>query len=185
MQLVPHRSTCPSIHNTCARRPHFAALKMAPRQNIPLREILYQLSPYQQDVIRQTFTNAPKTFLRFFKEVCAAVASGRRNHRPDFPLVPLCRRVWALRPLAYYSLALRGKCSAAIFTAPARVDGTGPATCQPEAACIRTGYSLSNSYYASTMDIPEPLTTGIPSTKCTRSASRSATKGAGSAYQLM
>ncbi|KAG2440251.1 hypothetical protein HXX76_004363 [Chlamydomonas incerta] len=48
---------------------------MAPRQNIPLREILYQLSPYQQDVIRQTFTNAPKTFLRFFKEKGVGLAT--------------------------------------------------------------------------------------------------------------
>lgn len=42
---------------------------MAPRQPIPVREILYQLSPYQQDVIKQTFYNAPKTFLKFWKEV--------------------------------------------------------------------------------------------------------------------
>ncbi|GLC42694.1 hypothetical protein PLESTB_001128100 [Pleodorina starrii] len=41
---------------------------MAPRQSIPIREILYQLSPYQQDVLKQTFYNAPKTFLRFCKE---------------------------------------------------------------------------------------------------------------------
>ncbi|KAG2489875.1 hypothetical protein HYH03_011677 [Edaphochlamys debaryana] len=41
---------------------------MAPRQSIPIREILYQLSPYQQDIIRQSFTNAPKTFLHFVKE---------------------------------------------------------------------------------------------------------------------
>lgn len=42
---------------------------MAPRQPIPVREILYQLSPYQQDVIKQTIYNAPKTFLKFWKEV--------------------------------------------------------------------------------------------------------------------
>ncbi|PNH01795.1 hypothetical protein TSOC_012276 [Tetrabaena socialis] len=41
---------------------------MAPRQNIPLREILYQLSPYQQSVIKQSFFNAPKTFMHFVEE---------------------------------------------------------------------------------------------------------------------
>lgn len=48
---------------------------MAPRQPIPIREILYQLSPYQQDVIKQTFYNAPKTFLKFVQEVGGAVRS--------------------------------------------------------------------------------------------------------------
>ncbi|KXZ48700.1 hypothetical protein GPECTOR_26g603 [Gonium pectorale] len=41
---------------------------MAPRQNIPIREILYQLSPYQQDILKQSFSNAPKTFIRFMQE---------------------------------------------------------------------------------------------------------------------
>lgn len=35
---------------------------MAPPSNVPMREIVYQLSPYQQDVIMQTFKNAPHTF---------------------------------------------------------------------------------------------------------------------------
>ena len=46
---------------------------MAPRQNIPIREILYQLSPYQQDILSQAFHNAPKTFLRFWSEVRGTV----------------------------------------------------------------------------------------------------------------
>ncbi|KAF5842968.1 ubiquinol:cytochrome c oxidoreductase 9 kDa subunit [Dunaliella salina] len=41
---------------------------MAPRQNIQLREIMYQLSPYQQSVIGQAFKNAPKTFMHFLQQ---------------------------------------------------------------------------------------------------------------------
>ncbi|KAJ9519955.1 ubiquinol:cytochrome c oxidoreductase 9 kDa subunit [Haematococcus lacustris] len=41
---------------------------MAPRQAIALREIVYQLSPYQQTIVSQAFKNAPKTFLHFVKE---------------------------------------------------------------------------------------------------------------------
>eukprot|EP00798_Chlamydomonas_sp_ICE-L_P011385 gene11385-12085_t len=41
---------------------------MAPRSGIALREIVYQLSPYQQSVIGQAFRNAPNTFIHFVKE---------------------------------------------------------------------------------------------------------------------
>ncbi|MEW5302340.1 MAG: hypothetical protein WDW36_005139 [Sanguina aurantia] len=41
---------------------------MAPRINVPIREIVYQLSPYQQDVIKNTFKNAPATFVKFMKD---------------------------------------------------------------------------------------------------------------------
>lgn len=44
---------------------------MAPRQAIPIREILYQLSPYQQSIMSQAFYNAPKTFIKFWQEVRA------------------------------------------------------------------------------------------------------------------
>ncbi|KAG1653236.1 hypothetical protein FOA52_012271 [Chlamydomonas sp. UWO 241] len=38
---------------------------MAPRVEVPVREILYQLSPYQHNVIGQAFANAPSTFMHF------------------------------------------------------------------------------------------------------------------------
>eukprot|EP00195_Chlamydomonas_chlamydogama_P016426 CAMPEP_0202902094 /NCGR_PEP_ID=MMETSP1392-20130828/16333_1 /ASSEMBLY_ACC=CAM_ASM_000868 /TAXON_ID=225041 /ORGANISM="Chlamydomonas chlamydogama, Strain SAG 11-48b" /LENGTH=73 /DNA_ID=CAMNT_0049588797 /DNA_START=45 /DNA_END=266 /DNA_ORIENTATION=- len=41
---------------------------MAPRTGIAVREIVYQLSPYQQSIIGQAFKNAPSTFIHFVKE---------------------------------------------------------------------------------------------------------------------
>jgi hypothetical protein len=61
---------------------------MAPKQNIPLREILYQLSPYQQDVLGQAFRNAPKTFLRFVQEVRGRGGPERARTSPTGRLNP-------------------------------------------------------------------------------------------------
>lgn len=98
---------------------------MAPRQPIPVREILYQLSPYQQDVIKQTIYNAPKTFLKFWKEVrkylnVASVLHALTQQSTVCWLLSViiahlimricnCRRAWALQPSVSPSLVSRGE----------------------------------------------------------------------------
>jgi hypothetical protein len=42
---------------------------MAPRLPVPLREIVYSLSPYQQSVITQTFKHAPSSISHLIAEV--------------------------------------------------------------------------------------------------------------------
>jgi hypothetical protein len=42
---------------------------MAPRKAIPLREIVYVLSPYEQNIFMNMFKNWPHTVSEFVKEV--------------------------------------------------------------------------------------------------------------------
>lgn len=42
---------------------------MAPRAPVPLREIVYTLSPYEQNIFKNMFYNWPHTVSEFVKEV--------------------------------------------------------------------------------------------------------------------
>jgi hypothetical protein len=42
---------------------------MAPRKAVPLREIVYMLSPYEQNIFMNMFKNWPHTVADFVKEV--------------------------------------------------------------------------------------------------------------------
>lgn len=44
-------------------------VEMAPRIPVPLREIQYSLSPYQQDLVKTAVGNAPHTAAKFIKDV--------------------------------------------------------------------------------------------------------------------
>lgn len=50
------------------------ASTMAPRAAIPLREIVYTLSPYNQHIVAQGVANLPGKITKYFKNVSAAVA---------------------------------------------------------------------------------------------------------------
>jgi hypothetical protein len=42
---------------------------MAPRATVPLREIIYTLSPYNQEIVMQGVANYPGKIAKFFKNV--------------------------------------------------------------------------------------------------------------------
>lgn len=70
---------------------------MAPRVRVPLREIVYTLSPYQMNVVAETFKNAPKTAAKFIQDVSSTCA-GRMRSAGSWQLLHLGRdfRRWPM-----------------------------------------------------------------------------------------
>lgn len=67
---------------------------MAPRPAVPLREIVYTLSPYNQEIVMQGVAKLPGKIAKFFKNVSRLVRVSQ--WAPQGPLqtscvTPVCR----------------------------------------------------------------------------------------------